>query len=269
MFFYVFDSQSTINQTNFFSIVPIQGWINCAVISRRNFFGGGLHCIKDFFATKGNVFQRFGLTLALSGSPCHCDSAHSDSLGLFLLFSAHSGSLSLAFWGAHRLIRSLLGSLRRSCVAPVYLVHCPIQLICNRIFIRFKFVFHDKAKRTQHRNLLQFFPPWCHQTQSSKQYSTIVITNHHPINDQGGWWLVPRSTIQTESLESKNFLQNHSRNCLSWSYNYNWYIKVYNISWDYQDPTIALTTIERFWWRDFGNDYHYHSKCSGKEQKSI
>ena len=188
-----------------------------------NFFFGGLHCIKDFFATKGNVFQRFGLTLALSGSPCHCDSAHSDSLGLFLLFSAHSGSLSLAFWGAHRLIRSLLGSLRRSCVAPVYLVHCPIQLICNRIFIRFKFVFHDKAKRTQHRNLLQFFPPWCHQTQSSKQYSTIVITNHHPINDQGGWWLVPRSTIQTESLESKNFLQNHSRNCLSWSYNYDWY----------------------------------------------
>ena len=159
-----------------------------------NFFFGGLHCIKDFFATKGNVFQRFGLTLALSGSPCHCDSAHSDSLGLFLLFSAHSGSLSLAFWGAHRLIRSLLSSLRRSCVAPVYLVHCPIQLICNRIFIRFKFVFHDKAKRTQHRNLLQFFPPWCHQTQSSKQYSTIVITNHHPI-DQWSRGLVTCTSV--------------------------------------------------------------------------
>ena len=40
--------------------------------------------------------------------------------GFFLLFLAHSGSLFLALSGAHQLIRSLLGSLRRSCVAPVY-----------------------------------------------------------------------------------------------------------------------------------------------------
>ena len=49
--------------------------------------------------------------------------------GFFLLFSAHFGSLSLALSGAYRLIRSFLGLLRCSCVAPVNLVDCPTHLI--------------------------------------------------------------------------------------------------------------------------------------------
>ena len=43
---------STINQTNLFSFVPIQGWINCAVISLRKFLFLGLALHKGFFCDK-------------------------------------------------------------------------------------------------------------------------------------------------------------------------------------------------------------------------
>ena len=66
--------------------------------------------VKDIVATKSTVFQHL-VFLACSGSLFPCDS---DSLWLTLdLFLTLSGALWLK--------RFLLGSLRRSCIAPVYL----------------------------------------------------------------------------------------------------------------------------------------------------
>ena len=53
------------------------------------------------------------LTLSLSPALIPAHSAHSDSVWPSL-------ALSLALWGPYWLTRPLLGSLRRSCVAPVY-----------------------------------------------------------------------------------------------------------------------------------------------------
>ena len=81
----------------------------------------------------GSLWLTLALYLAHSGSLWFSLSgslALSDSLGLTLAFWNHSGSISWALWfnmtvsqallGAHRLLRSLLGSLRCSCIAAVY-----------------------------------------------------------------------------------------------------------------------------------------------------
>ena len=73
----------------------------------------GLQRVKEIFVTKVPVIQRFAF---LAGSLLFT-LVHSATVTL-----AHSdpSRLSLALAGDYRLTRSLLGSLRRSCVAPVY-----------------------------------------------------------------------------------------------------------------------------------------------------
>ena len=105
-----------------------QGWINCGVGRYANF---------PFFqlpACGGNLrAKKYSISMfPVSGSPL-LPLAHSVTVTLTHFcslwpFPAHSGSLcltlaslSLALSGAHWLVRSLLGSLRRSCVALV----CP------------------------------------------------------------------------------------------------------------------------------------------------
>ena len=92
-----------------------KGWSStglekCRVCSLRNFFFSffGSQRVKNISATKTTIFR------------CFVFLAHSDSLWLFPDYSASfrlTLALSLACSGAHRLTRSLLGSLRRSCVS--------------------------------------------------------------------------------------------------------------------------------------------------------